>query len=65
MTKEELREMIETAVEQKLFEFLGDPDEGLPLRKSVSARLRKQQREVRQGKLGRPFQEVLRELGQK
>ena len=28
MTKDELREMIETIIEQKLLELLGDPDEG-------------------------------------
>jgi predicted RNase H-like HicB family nuclease len=30
MTKEELREMIEASVEQKLLEILGDPDEDSP-----------------------------------
>lgn len=29
MTKDELREMIETAIEQKSLELLGDPDFGL------------------------------------
>jgi hypothetical protein len=29
MTKRELREMMETLIEQKLIELLGDPDEGL------------------------------------
>ena len=35
MTATELKEMIETIVEQKLLELLGDPDEGLSLRKSL------------------------------
>ncbi len=30
MTREELQEMIELAIEHKLLEVLGDPDEGLP-----------------------------------
>jgi hypothetical protein len=38
MTKDELVEVIETVVEQKLLELLGDPDEGLPIRKSVRER---------------------------
>ncbi|MDE2059281.1 MAG: hypothetical protein KGL31_06265 [candidate division NC10 bacterium] len=42
MTKGELREMIETSIEQKLLELLGDPDEGLPFRKSVRDRLFRQ-----------------------
>ena len=32
MTPAELQEMIENAVEQKLVEILGDPDEGLVVR---------------------------------
>ncbi len=32
MTKEEPREMIETSIEQKLLEMLGDPDEGLEIK---------------------------------
>ena len=32
MTEQKLKEMIETTVERKLLELLGDPDEGLALR---------------------------------
>ena len=39
MTKHELREIIESTVEQKLLELLGDPDQGLVLRKTVKDRL--------------------------
>lgn len=46
MTKDELRAMIETAVEQKLLELLGDPDEGLPIRKTVRNRLLRQRQAV-------------------
>ncbi len=42
MTKDELQKMIEAIIEQKLIELLGDPDEGLPLRKSVRDRLLRQ-----------------------
>jgi hypothetical protein len=42
MTKSELQAMIETLIEQKLLEFLGDPDEGLPIRKSARDRLLRQ-----------------------
>ena len=49
MTKDELREIIETTVERKLLELLGDPDEGLPIRKSVHERLLRQKRAVAEG----------------
>lgn len=63
MTKDELREMIETIVEQKLLEWLGDPDEGLPIRKAVRERLLRQQEAVAGGERGEPLEEVARRLG--
>jgi hypothetical protein len=63
MTKGELREMIETSIEQKLLELLGDPDEGLPVRKSVRDRLLRQKQAVRAGERGEPFEDVVRRLG--
>jgi len=63
MTKDELRKMIEVVVEQKLFELLGDPDEGLPLRKRVRDRLVRQQQAVANGERGEPFDDVVRRLG--
>ena len=63
MTKEELKDMIENIIEHKLIEFLGDPDEGLPLRKSVQERLLRQKQSVGEGERGEPFENVLRCLG--
>jgi len=63
MTKDELREMIETIVEQKLLELLGDPDEGLPIRKAIRDRLLRQKEAVAGGERGEPFEEVTRRLG--
>ena len=67
MTREELREMIsdavETALEQKLLEILGDPDEALELRKALRNRLLRQQRAVASGERGRPFEDVVQQLG--
>ncbi|MCX7774325.1 MAG: hypothetical protein N2376_14580 [Clostridia bacterium] len=65
MTKEELRQMIETAVEQKLLELLGDPDEGLPIRKAVRDRLLRQKQAVTSGERGEPFEDVIQRLGLK
>jgi hypothetical protein len=63
MTKSELREMIETIIEQKLLELLGDPDEGLPIRKSVRDRLLGQKQAVVGGQRGEPLEDVARRLG--
>jgi hypothetical protein len=63
MSKDELREMIEVAVEQKLLELLGDPDEGLDIRESVRERLLRQKKAVAAGERGKPFEDVVRRLG--
>lgn len=63
MTKDELREMIEALIEQKLLDLLGDPDEGLELRKSLRERLLRQKKAVARGERGEPFGDAVRRLG--
>lgn len=63
MTKDELKEMIETLIEQKLLELLGDPDEGDEIRKSVRERLLRQRKAVAAGERGEAFDKVVRRLG--
>lgn len=63
MTKSELKEMIETIIESKLTELLGDPDEGLPIRKSVYNRLLRQKKAVASGERGEQFDNVVKRLG--
>ena len=63
MTTSELKEMIEAIIEQKLLELLGDPDEGLPIRKVVRDRLLRQKQAVAAGERGEPFEDVVRRLG--
>jgi hypothetical protein len=63
MTPHELRELIEEVVESKLAELVGDPDEGSELREEVRDRLLAQQRAVAAGKLGEPFEDVIKRLG--
>ncbi len=63
MTKEELREMIETIIEQKLLELPGDPDEGLPIRKALRDRLLRQKQAVVRGERDEPFEDVVQRLG--
>ena len=63
MTQEEFREMIESSVEHKLLELLGDPDEGLEIKQAVRTRLLRQQKVVAAGERGRTLKDVARELG--
>ncbi len=63
MTKEELKEMIETIVEEKLIELLGDPDEGLQLRENIRERLLRQKAAVAAGERGESLEDVMRRLG--
>jgi hypothetical protein len=63
MSRDELKEIIAVTVEQKLLEMLGDPDEGLELRKSVRDRLIRQKKAVAAGERGEPFEDVVRRLG--
>jgi len=67
MTQDEFKEMLEGVVEEtmerKLLEILGDPDEGLEIRSEVRERLLRQRQEVMAGERGRPFEDLVRELG--
>ncbi|MBM4467584.1 MAG: hypothetical protein FJ014_18855 [Chloroflexi bacterium] len=58
MSKDELEDIIATTVEQKLLELLGDPDEGLEIRKSVRERLLRQKKAVAAGERGEPFEDI-------
>lgn len=62
MTGEELRELVEAAVEQKIVELLGDPDAGLVLRENVRKRLLRQKRIVAKGERGELLETVIRRL---
>ena len=55
--------MIETLIEQKLIELLGDPDGGLQLRNSVRQRLMRQKKAVAAGERGEALDQVARRLG--
>ena len=62
MTADELKQLVGLAVEQKLIERLGDPDEGLVLRESVRKRLLRQKRAVAKGERGELLEDVVRRL---
>jgi hypothetical protein len=63
MTKEELRMLIDEAIEQKFLELFGDPDEGLELRDEVREFLIRQREIIARGEMGRSLNEVAKELG--
>ena len=63
MTREELKELIGSLIEEKLTELIGDPDEGLPMRKELLDRLARQKKAVAQGERGVPMDDVLQRLG--
>lgn len=67
MTQEEFRRMIgtvvEAAVEQKLLEILGDPDEGLEIREAIRDRLLRQKEAIAAGERGLPLEDVIQQLG--
>ena len=62
MTKEELRQIIESSIESKLLEMFGDPDEELVLRDEVRKRLLESKKAVERGERGKPLDEVMKEL---
>ncbi len=66
MTATEFRALVEAvvedAVERKLVELLGDPDQGLEVRKSLQERLLRQQAAVQSGERGRSLADVAQEL---
>ena len=63
MSKKELAQVVSTAVEQKLIELFGDPDEGLALRESLRKRLARQRKAVTKGDRGEDFAIVRKRLG--
>ena len=63
MTKHELKEMIESTVERKLLQLLGDPDQGLVLRRAIKDRLLRQRKTVTAGERGESLSTVVRRLG--
>jgi hypothetical protein len=63
MTRDELREMIEIIIEQKLTELLFDLDKGLELRSEVQERLLQQEVAVAGGERGQSLDDVIQKLG--
>ena len=62
LTIRQFEALIESAVERKLVELMGDPDAGLELKPSVKAKLRHSLEATRRGDRGIPAKQVAKEL---
>jgi len=63
LTVEQLKTLIQEAVEEKLEEMIGDPDSGLELREDVKDRLRASLAAMQQGEMLIPVEEAARQAG--
>ena len=63
MTAEELKEIVEDAVEKKLYEIIQDPDTGLKLKPRVQKRLKATVKAERKGDKGILAAHVVKKLG--
>ncbi|MFQ5852744.1 MAG: hypothetical protein ACE5JU_19470 [Candidatus Binatia bacterium] len=63
LSSEELKALIQEAVEEVLLELLGDPDQGLELREDLQERLKRSLERVRRGERGIPAEEVVKRIG--
>ncbi len=62
MTKEELRELIEDSVENKLLELLGDSDRGLVPKEEIRERLRRSFAAEERGERGIKAEDLAKRL---
>jgi len=62
MTRDELREIIESSIERKLNEFFSDPDAGLEINESLRKQLLRQEKDFEQGHRGKAFTDVIANL---
>ena len=63
LTVEQLRTLIQEAIEEKLEEVIGDPDHGLELREEIKEKLRRSLAAMQGGEQGIPIDQVARQAG--
>lgn len=63
LTAEQLKNLVQEAVEETLEELIGDPDRGLELREEVKDRLRASLAAIQKGQKVIPIEEVARQAG--
>ncbi len=62
MTTDELQTMIETMIDRKISEWMGDPDTGMELRSDIITGIERQRREYAAGKRGKSLDEIAQRL---
>ena len=65
LSVEQLIALIQEAVEEKLQEILGDPDQGMELKEDIKERLKQSLSAVERGERGIPISQVVKETGLK
>lgn len=60
---DEFKALVQEAMEEKLEEILGDPDQGLELKDAVKRRLKRSLTATSRGERGIPVEKVAKELG--
>ena len=63
MSKRELTHIISNAVEKKLIELFGDPDEDLLIKENIRKRLLRQKKAVAKGERGIDLKSIRKQLG--
>ena len=63
LSVEQLKTLIQEAVEEKLQEVLGDPDQGLELKGDIKERLGRSLSAMESGEEGIPIRQVAKEVG--
>ncbi len=63
LTVEELKTLVQEAVEEALLDLLGDPDAGRDLREEVQKRLLASVRRTQEGEVSIPAEKAARSLG--
>jgi len=62
MSRDELREIIESSIERKLTEFFSDPDAGLEINESLREQLLRQEEDFEHGHRGKAFTDAIAHL---
>ena len=63
ITIEQLKALIDEAVEDKLAEILGDPDRGLELTDEAKCKIEESLAALKRGEKGIPLEELAQEMG--
>ncbi len=63
VSRAELAQLISTAIEQKLIELFGDPDDGLLMKDNIRRRLLRQKKAVAKGERGVELSSIRKRLG--